>query len=361
MPTTVNFGNLEGLLGQTFGANALVNTTATLINGTITFSTASPNEQLNYKGLTGTIGGAFIAMKTVSFEVVAVSDTNDTITIDAYVGSSMIAEMNFTVAGFSRAGIVLAAMPLDSLVTQASNLAGLAGSLFVLGPDAAGAKTQSIAFTIGAAYSFIANAGVHYATAANPVLKGFHGPQMLIALSGNDTLIAGGGRTVIYGGPGNDMLIAGTGKDIIDGGAGNDTIIGGSGKDILTGGSGTDTIYAGTGRSIVVGTTGTDKFVFAPGHTGGLTPETADSIQHFRPGHGDLIDLSAFDAHLPAGGPSHLTFIGTAAFDGHAGEVRYDVTSSGLAFEGDLTGAGTAEFLITMKNTFSLAASDFVL
>jgi hypothetical protein len=27
---------------------------------------------------------------------------------------------------------------------------------------------------------------------------------------------------------------------------------------------------------------------------------------------------------LPAGGPTHLTFIGTAAFDGHAGEVRYE-------------------------------------
>ena len=216
-------------------------------------------------------------------------------------------------------------------------------------------------FTVGAAYSFIADAGVHYATVTSPVLQGFHGPQMLIALSGNDTLVAGGGRTVIYGGPGNDLLVAGTGKDLIYGGAGNDTIVGGSGINLLFGGSGTDTIYAGTGRSIVISTTGADRFVFSPGHTGGPDMETADSIQHFRPSHGDLIDLTAFDALLPANAGGHLTFIGTNPFDGHAGELRYDVTSSGLAFEGDLTGTGNADFLITMKNTFVLATNNFLL
>jgi Ca2+-binding RTX toxin-like protein len=246
-------------------------------------------------------------------------------------------------------------------VTQATNLPGLAGSLFVLGIDAAGAKSQTVNFTIGTAYSFMIQAGVHFATAADPVLQGGHGAQMLIALSGNTTITAGPGKNVIYGGPGNDVLTGGAGRDMIYGGAGTDTIIGGSGMDILTGGAGTDTIYAGTGRSILIGGTGTDRFVFAPGHTGGLTVETADAIQHFRPVQGDLIDLSAFDALLPAGGTGHLGFIGTAAFDGKAGEVRYDVTSSGLLLECDLTGAGTADFMITLKNIAGLAAADFVL
>jgi Ca2+-binding RTX toxin-like protein len=359
MPTTIKYGSLDGLVGLTFAANALVNVSATLINGSITISSDSPSEVLSYEGLTGTIGSEFIAMKTVTFEVASVSDTNDTIDINAYVGTHLVGELEFTVAGFSGEGIVLAAMPIDSLVTQAGNLAGLGGSLFVLGIDAAGAKATSVAFEIGNAYTFIANAGVHFATAAAPVLQGGNGAEMLIALSGNDTITAGHGKTVIYGGPGNDTLIGGAGKDFIFGGAGTDTIIGGSGADTLTGGSGTDTIYAGSGVSILVGGGGADRFVFAPGHAGGLTTATADSIQHFRPGQGDLIDLSAFDAVLPKGG--HLDFIGTAAFDGHAGEVRYAVTSTGVTLECDLTGAGTADVTITLKNIASLAASDFVL
>ena len=109
----------------------------------------------------------------------------------------------------------------------------------------------------------------------------------------------------------------------------------------------------------MVGGKGNDTFVFSPGHTGGLTTATADSIQRFRAGTHDVIDLSAFDAHLPAGG--HMTFIGTAAFDGHAGEVRYDVTSSGVTLTADTTGTGIADVMITLKNVFSLASSDFVL
>ena len=361
MATTITFGNLEGLLGRGFSAKSLVNISATRIDGSITSTKASPNEVLTYNGLTGTITNAFIAMPTVSFKVVAVSDTANTVTIDAFYGTKLIAELGFTVGGFSRAGILLVAMPLDSMVTQASNLAGLAGSLFVLGPGSGGARTQSITYTLGAAYSFLPDAGVHFATAANPVLQGGHGPQMLIALSGNTTITAGGGRTVIYGGPGDDLMTAGKGNAMIYGGSGQDTIIGGSGFAMMIAGSGSDTIYAGTGRSVVAGGSGKDTFVFAPGHTGGLTADTADSIQHFRPGLGDLIDLTAFDTLLPVGGTGHLTFIGTSPFDGLAGELRYDTTSTGLTLQGDLTGAGTADVLLTMKNTFTISASSFLL
>lgn len=362
MPMSVNLGNLDALVGLKFGPSAFANASASYIDGSITNTAASPNEVLTYGGLTGTVGTAFIAMNSVSYQVVNVSDANNTLTIDAYVGTSLVGAMDFTVCGFSAAGVALAAMPLASLVTQSGNLPGVAGSLFVLGLNAAGAKTQPQTFDIGGTYNFIKGAGVHYATSANPVLQGAAtGPQMLIGLSGNDTITAGGGATVIYGGPGNDVLKAGSGADTIIGGAGNDTIYGGSGKDVLHAGSGTAVLSAGTGHADMVGGSGTDTFVFAPGHTGGLTAASADIVQHFVPGAGDMIDLSAFDAMLPAGGTGHLSFIGTAAFDHHAGEVRYDVTSTGVTVWGDINGDGTADFCVTMTKIATLAAHEFVL
>jgi Ca2+-binding RTX toxin-like protein len=361
MVTTVSLGNLDSLVGLTFGWNALATASASLIDGSITTSSASTSEVVTYSGMTGTIGSAFIPMKSVTFAVASVSDANESLTIDAFVGKAIVGQMNFTVCGFNGAGIALAAMPLDSFIMQSGDLAGLAGSLFVLGLNSAGARNQSIAYDIGTTYTFFPNSGVYYATSADPVLQAGNGPKLLVGLSGNDTITAGPGKTVIYGGPGNDVLTAGKGTDFIFGGAGSDTIYGGAGNGTLTAGPGADTIHAGTGRSVMVGGSGADTFVFAPGHTGGLTTATCDSIQRFHAGTSDVINLSAFDAGLPAGGTGHLTFIGTAAFDGHAGEVRYDVTSTGVTLSCDLTGAGTADFMITLKNISTLGAADFVL
>lgn len=361
MPKTVMLGKLDLLVGVTFDAAAFATMSATQINGSITTDSTSTNEVLTYAGLTGTIGSAFIAMNTVTFQVASVSDANNTLVLDVFVGKSLVGTLNFTVCGFSGAGIALAAMPLDSLVTQSGNLPGLNGSLFMLGVGAAGAGAQSIGFDIGGTYAFLPAAKARYATADNPVLQGGKGQQMLIALSGNTHILGGPGKTVIRGGPGNDVLTAGSGKDWVYGGAGTDAIYGGSGNDTLVGGSGTDTIYAGTGHMVMVGGSGADTFVFGPGGTGGLLATTADVIQRFRPGLGDMIDLSAFDSQLPLAAGGHLNFIGTAAFSGHAGELRYDVTGTSVALTGDLTGAGTASFMIVLTGTASLAATQLVL
>jgi len=361
MVTTVSLGKLDSLVGLTFGWHSLVNASASLIDGSVTTTSSSTSEVVTYSGMTGTVGNVFIPMPSVTFAVAGVSDANDTLVLDAFVGKTLVGQMNFTVAGFSGAGIALVAMPLDSFILQSGDLAGLAGSLFVLGLNPAAAANQSIAFDAGTSYKFFPGATVSYATSANPVLHGGDGARMLVGLSGNDTITAGPGKTVIYGGPGTEVLTAGAGNDFIFGGSGADTIYGGSGADTLTAGTGKDTIHAGTGHMVMVAGKGTDSFVFAPGHSGGLTTATADTIQSFHAGKHGVIDLSAFDAVLPPGGPAHLTFIGTAAFDGHAGEVRYDVTSTGVTVTADLTGAGEADVMITLKHVTSLVAGDFVL
>ncbi|MFM2041704.1 MAG: hypothetical protein RLY86_280 [Pseudomonadota bacterium] len=77
----------------------------------------------------------------------------------------------------------------------------------------------------------------------------------IIALGGNDTVLAGIGNDIVDGGSGddnlsgetgNDVLIGGTGADTVSGGRGNDILIGGEGNDLLMGGGGTDiAVYAG--------------------------------------------------------------------------------------------------------------------
>ncbi|WP_353228845.1 calcium-binding protein [Novosphingobium sp.] len=361
MAKTVRYGSLDALLGVTFAANSLVNISASAVNGSITNSTTSPNQILNYQGLLGTVGRSFIAMSTVSYKVVAVSNADDMVTIDAFVGQTLVGELNFTVCGFSPVGIALAAMPLDSLVTQSANLPGLNGSLFVLGVGAVGARSYGFNFGIGGSYTFVAGAKVLYATTASPVITGGYGPHLLVGLSGNDRITAGPGKTVIQAGPGNDVIYAGSGENTIYAGDGTDVIYGGTGGAAVFGGAGHAEVHPGTGKMIMVAGSGQDTFVFAPGKTGGLTTTTCDVIQKFHANPGNVIDLSAFDSLLPAGGPTHLSFLGTAAFDMHAGQLRYEAAGTGLMVFGDINGDGKADFALNLTKLTSLSAGDFIL
>jgi Ca2+-binding RTX toxin-like protein len=53
---------------------------------------------------------------------------------------------------------------------------------------------------------------------------------------GNDSLMGGGGPSLLRGGPGDDTLVAGLGRSIMIGGDGADRLSGGSADDILIGG-----------------------------------------------------------------------------------------------------------------------------
>jgi len=75
------------------------------------------------------------------------------------------------------------------------------------------------------------------------------GPQVVMALGGND---------VIYGSSGDDVICGGDGADIIYGKDGNDTIYGESGSDRIMGGNGDDTISGGDGTDTLEGDAGDD-------------------------------------------------------------------------------------------------------
>ncbi|MDF8331748.1 calcium-binding protein [Novosphingobium cyanobacteriorum] len=209
-------------------------------------------------------------------------------------------------------------------------------------------------------------------------LHGGHGDDHLVGGSGNDhesgddgsdNMQGNGGDDLISGGAGDDKGSGGNGADDINGddgddslkgGADDDSLDGGNDDDKLDGGTGDDDLTGGSGRDTLKGGDGADTFIFANGDTGG-TRLTADRIADFSHAQGDHVDLSAVDADTLTDGDQAFTFIGTAAFGSHAGELRYSVFDGKSFVSGDTDGDGVANFMIRMDHVTTLVAEDFVL
>jgi Ca2+-binding RTX toxin-like protein len=245
--------------------------------------------------------------------------------------------------------------------------------------------------------------------------------------SGADTVIGSAGADTIDGGAGNDLLSGGAGDDSFtasgtaagadsyDGGLGFDTIValaanttisvtalagieaisaggfagvtlagtsaanmidlstiklsgialvnGLAGNDVIIGSAGGDALNGGAGKDVLTGGLGVDSFVFA------LATDTKvaawDMITDFTQGI-DQIDLSQMDAMSLTAGDQAFSFIGSAVFGLHAGELRVNIGTAGyVRITGDLDGNGSADFEIRLNTqagiTGALSAADFVL
>jgi serralysin len=87
-----------------------------------------------------------------------------------------------------------------------------------------------------------------------------------------------------------------------------------------------------------------------------------DRINDFNSAQGDLIDVSGIDANVNTGIDNSFTFIGTSAFTGVAGELRFDSTAAGNSIvSGDIDGDGNADFEIFVADVTVLTAGDFLL
>jgi Ca2+-binding RTX toxin-like protein len=156
-----------------------------------------------------------------------------------------------------------------------------------------------------------------------------------------DNSIAGGGSNdTLSGGDGNDTIDGRSGVDTIDGGNGDDLLMGGPGGDVLTGGAGADTFRIGYWES------------------GTFTD--ADTITDFTVGV-DKIDLSPWDANTAVAGDQAFTFVGTAAFSGAAGELRFYDDGVNTYVLGDINGDSIADFEIVLYGVMAPTASDFIL
>ena len=160
----------------------------------------------------------------------------------------------------------------------------------------------------------------------------------------------------------------GGGRDRYDGSGGSQSagVHGGDGDDVLIGGAGADILTGGTGSDRLTGGGGADTFVFASAGEGPLPALRsdgkkflADLVTDFQTGI-DRIDLSAIDAIAGTAGNDAFTFIGTNAFTGHAGELRYDAGPGPIQILADVDGDGFADFQIAAIAS-SLQAADFIL
>jgi serralysin len=183
-------------------------------------------------------------------------------------------------------------------------------------------------------------------TRGSNILRGGNGTDQLEGLAGNDRLYGGNHNDILYGDAGNDDLYGENGNDRLYGGAGDDDLVGGSGNDLLVG---------GTGFDYLVGGAGADNFQFTS-ILDSRPAATRDVIADFNRGSGDVIDLRLIDANSLTARNDAFRFIGTAAFSGTAGELRY----SGDIISGDVNGDGRADFQIDAGLT-RYYASDFLL
>ena len=179
--------------------------------------------------------------------------------------------------------------------------------------------------------------------------------------------INGTGNTLantLVGNSAANVLDGAAGDDVVQGLAGNDTLKGQAGDDRLEGGDGTDLLIGGAGRDILVGGAGADRFDLDAASDSAVG--SGDQILDF--GAGDRIDLSTIDARTGTKKNDAFQFIGTAAFTGAAGQLRYEIVDvEGTAGDytkilGDLNGDRVADFeIILLGSTGSLQSADFVL
>jgi len=195
--------------------------------------------------------------------------------------------------------------------------------------------------------------------AQNNKLNGGLGNDSIYGGEGRDTINGGNGDDYIEGGLQQDLLKGSSGNDTIDGGIGNDRLYGENGRDLLLGQSGADhldggtfadTLVGGLGIDTLIGGDGIDTFLFNTAAEVG-NGANSDQALDFTSGT-DKIDLSAI------GG---LSFIGTSAFSGSAGELRYFALAGVGYLVGDLDGNQIADFQLLLMNGASVAGGDLIL
>ncbi len=261
-----------------------------------------------------------------------------------------------------------------------------------------GANVEKLTLTGTAAISGTGNelANVLTGNSGRNTLRGREGDDVLDGRGGADTMIGGIGNDVYRVGEAGDVIFeaVGSGTDIVyasvsytlaaeaeverieaAGSAGlslvgsdyANLIIGTGDSDSLSGAGGDDILVGGTGMDGLSGGQGKDTFRFGAGDVG-MGVNSGDRILDFVSG-ADLIDLAAVDADVGTAGDQAFTFIGSQAFSGVAGQLRFHVSDGPGVFsdgsrtflEGDTNGDGAADFYILLSNGATPAASDFVL
>ncbi|MFM7311678.1 MAG: calcium-binding protein [Cyanobium sp.] len=175
------------------------------------------------------------------------------------------------------------------------------------------------------------------------------------ALEADDKFDGGAGNDKLNGYGGDDDLAGGDNDDQINGGLGDDFLNGGDGRDKLNGGNDDDDLVGGRSADQLTGGLGSDDFIYSSVAESGPLGTSRDRINDFKSGI-DHLDLSAIDADETEDFDQAFSYIGSAAFTGVAGELRF---AKGF-LQGDTDGDKVADFVVQMKGA-TLLASDIYL
>lgn len=215
-------------------------------------------------------------------------------------------------------------------------------------------------------------------------LAGYDGNDSIVGNAGDDTIIGGLGDDTLKGGEGFDTVAFGStdhgvkvslakegaqntgeGKDKIVGFENltgtfyDDKLTGTSAFNHIEGGSGDDTIFGGGGRDGLFGGAGDDVFLFK-----GKVVDVANIADFNDAGEHDLIDLSGLDANANLAGDQDFSFIGTGAFTGVAGQLRWSFfgndPSRDILVAADTNGDKVADFYVQLTSPVNaLTINDF--
>ncbi|MEL6477110.1 MAG: hypothetical protein AAFR17_07260 [Pseudomonadota bacterium] len=170
----------------------------------------------------------------------------------------------------------------------------------------------------------------------------FNGIEDLGGSAFNDRLTGDAGANQLFGEGGNDLLL---------GGAGADTLFGGGGIDQLRGNAGTDTLFGGDG---------TDRFFFLA-EDDSPAGSSRDVIGDFAAN--ELLSFSSIDADSTSPGNDVFIFLGTDAFSGMPGELRFAKSAANgfTLIHGDTDGDRLADLQVEITGIFDLTADNFIL
>ncbi|WP_408586568.1 calcium-binding protein [Novosphingobium sp.] len=157
-----------------------------------------------------------------------------------------------------------------------------------------------------------------------------------------------------------ENLVGSSYGDTLKGSAASNILSGGKGNDRIYGREGNDTLAGGAGRDYLTGGAGADTFVFAKDVLLNK-PGAADVMLDFSASQGDRIDLQAIDANTLKSGNQAFDFVGSAEFNGRAGQLRTEAVGGDIVISGDVNGDGSADFQIMVKGASAVLVADLML
>lgn len=196
--------------------------------------------------------------------------------------------------------------------------------------------TSNVSSDVIDATGFTSGAGITVnGGGGNDVILGTSGPDLILSLTGADSINGNGGSDTIFSGNGNDTINGGDGADSLNGQNGNDSVSGDEGNDLVVGGAGVDTLKGGAGNDFVTGQTEAGLLIGGDGNdtlqgnsaNDTLNGEAGDDRLYGLLGNDVLIGGDGVDSLLGASGNDSLD--GGSGNDTLQGDVGSDTLNGG--------------------------------